>query len=187
MTPEEFPAWQMRQDKLYEFVDDLPLLPLKMMAGATQRHDRVVINAIGRLVNQLRGKPCRPMTSDVAVLIPEGNFHGPDITVECGTPASDRELTAADPRVVMEVLSPSTLSFDRFRKLEEYKTMPDLKVILLIDTEVPQVAVHRRDGERWRVDTLVGLDHIIDLAEIGAALPLRDPYKGVGFGETVAS
>ena len=183
MTPDEFLAWQLRQDRLYEFVDGLPLLPLKMMAGATQRHDRVVINAILSLGNQLRDKPCRPMTSDVAVSIPKGNFRRPDITVECGKPESDRTMTAQEPRVVMEVLSPSTLSFDRFRKLEEYKTTPGLKVVLLVDTELPQVTVHRRDGDRWQVNTLEGLDSVIGLAEIGATLALRDLYDGVVFGE----
>ncbi len=33
MTPEEFFAWQQRQDKLYELVHGLPVLPLKMMTG----------------------------------------------------------------------------------------------------------------------------------------------------------
>ena len=186
MTQDEFLAWQLRQDKLYEFVDGLPLLPLKMMAGATQRHDRVVINAILSLGNQLKGKPCRPMTSDVAVSIPKGNFRRPDITVECGKPASDRAMTAQDPRVAMEVLSPSTLSFDRFRKLEEYKTVPNLKVVLLVDTELPQVTIHRRQGEHWSSVTLEGLDSVIDLPEIAAAVPLRDLYDGLTFGEAVA-
>ena len=181
MTPEEFLAWQLRQDRLYEFVDGLPLLPLKMMAGATQRHDRVVINAILSLGKQLRGKPCRPMTSYVAVSIPKGNFRRPDVTVECGQPASDLAMTAAEPRLAIEVLSPSTLSFDRFRKLEEYKTVPGLGVILLVDTELPQVTVHRRRGAAWEVETTVGLESTLDLPEIGARLSFADLYEGVAF------
>ena len=42
------------------------------------RHDRVVVNALAGLVNQLRGKPCRPMTDDVAVRIPSGNIRRPE-------------------------------------------------------------------------------------------------------------
>lgn len=90
---------------------------MKMMTGASQRHDRVTVNAIGLLFAQLRGTGCRPMTSDVAVQIPAGNIRRADVVIECGTPASDRDMAVADPRLVIEVLSPSTMSFDRFRKL----------------------------------------------------------------------
>ena len=185
MTQDEFLMWQTRQDKLYELVDGRPKLPLKMMAGASQRHDRVVINAILSLGVQLKGKPCRPMTSDVAVSIPKGNFRRPDMTIECGKPDNDRTLRATDPRVAMEVLSPSTMEFDRFRKIEEYKTIPDLKVVFLVDTEDALVTVHRREGERWTVEVLEGLDGVIELPEIAARLALRDLYDGVEFPEPI--
>jgi len=73
MTAEEFFAWQEKQDKLYELVDGLPVLPLKMMTGASRAHDRAVVNIIVSLGNQLRGGPCRPTTDDLAVRIPAGN------------------------------------------------------------------------------------------------------------------
>ena len=46
MTPEEFFEWQARQDKNYELVDGIPVLPIKAMTGATERHDTVTVNAI---------------------------------------------------------------------------------------------------------------------------------------------
>jgi Uma2 family endonuclease len=181
MSVDEFLDWQLRQDKLYELVDGVPVLPLKMMSGATLRHDRVTINVILQLGNQLKGTGYRPTTSDVAIRIPNGNIRRPDITIECGVAKSDRELTAAEPRIVIEVLSPSTLSFDRFRKLEEYKTVQSLRVVLLIDTEAPQVTVHRRDGQVWGSETLEGLDGVVALPEVGAAVALKDLYDGVEF------
>lgn len=181
MSVDAFLTWQLRQEKLYELVDGLPLLPLKMMTGATRRHDRVVVATLLSLGNQLRGKPCRPMTDNVAVRIPAGNMRRPDITVDCGTAASDREMTAVDPRVVVEVLSPSTLSFDRFRKVEEYKTIPGLAAILLVDTEAPQVTVHRRHGEAWVSNPVEGLGSVIALDAIGARLALSDLYEGIDF------
>ena len=44
MTIDEFLDWQSLQDKNYELVDGIPVLPLKSMTGATQRHDRIVVN-----------------------------------------------------------------------------------------------------------------------------------------------
>lgn len=73
MTQDEFFAWQECQDKLYELVDGLPVLPLKMMTGASHVHDRTQVNLICSLANQLRGSPCRPTTDNLAVRVPSGN------------------------------------------------------------------------------------------------------------------
>ena len=72
MTPDEFFEWQKRQDKNYELVDGIPVLPLKAMTGATLRHDRVTVNAMISLGNQLRGGPCRPQTDGYR----RANSHG---------------------------------------------------------------------------------------------------------------
>jgi hypothetical protein len=53
MTQDEFLAWQERQDRLYELVDGVPVLPLKMMTGASQAHDRVVVNIIASLAPRI--------------------------------------------------------------------------------------------------------------------------------------
>jgi Uma2 family endonuclease len=180
MTVEQFLDWQLRQERLHELVDGVPVLPLKMMTGATQRHDRVVVNVLLSLGNQLRGRPCLPMTDDVAVRIPSGSIRRPDITVDCGK-GSDRDMTAAEPRVVVEVLSPSTLSFDRFRKVEEHKTVASMQAIILIDTEAPQATAHRRDGQVWTAATAEGADAVIELTQIDASLRLADIYEGLSF------
>jgi Uma2 family endonuclease len=180
MTPDEFFAWQLKQDKLYELVDGVPVLPLKMTTGASLNHDRVTVNAIGLLYNQLRGGPCRPTTDDVAIRVPAGNIRRPDVMVECGQ-AGGREMAARGPRLVLEVLSPSTMSYDRFRKVEEYKTDESLRCILLADTEAPRVTVYSRDADRWTLSHHDGLDGTIELPEIGATLALADLFEGLTF------
>jgi Uma2 family endonuclease len=183
MTGEEFLDWQEKQDTLYELVDGVPMLLLKMMAGATQRHDAVTVRCLSLLDQQLRGRSCRPMTADIAVRILDGaSFRRPDITVDCGNDGTDRTTTASDPRVVIEVLSPSTINFSRFRKVEEFKTVASIVVIVLLDTELPQATIHRRVAAReWQVTSIEGLDQINDLPEIGARLPLVDVYERLTF------
>jgi len=181
MTPDEFLAWQEKQDKLYELVDGLPVLPLKMMTGATQNHDRVVVNIIRDLGNQLRRGPCRPTTDDLAVRIPAGNIRRPDLTIECGTPGG-RDMLVSEPRVVVEVLSPSTRSFDRFRKLVEYQSIESLVHILLVDTEAPRIdMVTRQPDGRWTPAAYEGLDAVIELTAVGASLSLADVFEGMTF------
>ena len=62
MTADEFFAWQEKQDKLYELVDGVPVLPLKMMTGASRARDRVVVNVIASFHRQLTGGNNRPTT-----------------------------------------------------------------------------------------------------------------------------
>ncbi len=183
MSEDEFFAWQEKQDRLYELVNGLPVLPLKMMTGASQAHDRAVVNIIRSLGNQLRGGPCRPTTDDLAVRIPAGNVRRPDVTVECGQ-AGRRDMAVRDPRVVIEVLSPSTMSFDRFKKVVEHQTVGTLTHILLIDTEVPRVDVLSRSGtETWTSTRYEGLDAKVDLSAINASLDLAEVFEGIEFGE----
>jgi Uma2 family endonuclease len=56
-------------------------------------------------------------------------------------------MVTAEPRDIIEILSPSTTRYDRFQKLEEYKRVDAVKVVLLVDTESPPlrsgVEVHR--------------------------------------------
>lgn len=183
MTQDEFFAWQERQERLYELVDGVPVLPLKMMTGASQRHDRVAVNVIVSLGNQLRGGACRPTTDDLAVRIPSGNVRRPDVTVECGGQGGLREFAVREPRVVIEVLSPSTMSFDRIRKLPEYQTIASVKHILLIDTETPRADLWSREPDgRWLQTKYDGLDALISLPAVGATFALADVFEGLEFG-----
>lgn len=179
MTVEEFFQWQLGQDRNYELVDGVPVLTVKAMTGATSRHDTVTVNTIILLGNQLRGKPCRPRTSDQSVRTFRGTRR-PDISVECGRP-DDRAMAVDEPRVVIEILSPSTTRYDRFQKLEEYKQHEAIRVILLIDTEQPRATVWRRGENGWSHSELEGLEAVIELPEIEAALPLAELYRDLTF------
>lgn len=180
MTPDEFFEWQKRQDKNYELVDGLPILPSKAMTGATLRHDRVTVNAMVSLGNQLRGGPGWPHTQDAAVRIPRGGVRRPDLSIDCG-PMVDRSMEAQEPRLVLEVLSPSTMNFDKIRKLDEYRSHPAIKVILLAETRTAKVGLWRRAEAGWGVEEYEGLDAVIALPEIDASLALRDLYEGLTF------
>jgi Uma2 family endonuclease len=143
------------------------------------------VNTIVLLGVQLRGKPYRPRTDDISVLISSNQTRRSDVLVDCGSPPPT-SMEADEPRVVIAILSPSTTRYDRFRKLEEYKTVAAIKVTLLIDTERPRVTVWRRDGPSWGNSEVSGLDATIALPEIEAALPLADLYDGLPFEEDAA-
>ena len=184
MTPAEFFDWQVAQDRNYELVDGVPVLAPKAMTGASRRHDTITVNILISLGNQLRGKPCRPHTADMTVTNPNGNVRRPDITIDCKE-GPDRSMETVEPRVLVEVLSPSTMAFDRFRKVEEYKTNDAIRVVLLVASETAEVIVWRRmpgsaGPEAWRSEIVEGLEARIALPEIGCELPLSEIYEGTG-------
>ena len=181
LTPEEFFAWQLGQEDLYELVDGVPVRMLKMMTGASAQHDRVVVNVIATLHAQLRGSACRPTTDDIALRTKIRTVRRPDVTVECAELVRNT-YESREPKLVVEVLSPSTTDIDRFRKLEEYKRHPSLAYILLIDTRAPTATLYARSDEgAWETQDFTGLDAMIDLPQIGARLALADVYDGLGF------
>ena len=179
MTAAEFLAWHEGRDDKWELVGGLPV---RMMTGATRRHDQVLVNAIAELRSVLRGSRCRPTTADIAVLTAQGaNVRRPDVTVDCSS-VEGSELQANDPRMIVEVLSRSTRAFDQVQKLEEYKALDSLSYVLFLDTDAPRAKLYFRDASRlWDSRDFIGLDSVVELPELGAGLALVDLYDGLAF------
>ncbi len=177
MTQDEFLTWIQTQEHRYELVDGVPVA----MAGAKRRHDQVVVNLLGELRNQLRRTPCRPFSADTTVRIPAGNIRFPDAGVDCGA-FQDEAVAAAAPALVIEVLPSSTRDFDLFTKLEEYKTVPGLRHVLIVNPDEPQV-VHwaRSVPEEWGYQSFDGLDTTLDFPDLALRLALIDLYEGLEF------
>jgi len=177
LSADAFYAWIAGQQGKYELVDGEPV----MMAGANRRHDRIAANAVRVVGNHLVGHRCQPFTSDTYIKIPSGNRRQADMGVDCG-PFDDTALHASEPLLVLEILSPTTRMFDRNDKLEEYKTVPSLEYILLIDPDFPQVRLYWRSMDRnWTSDRLAGLEAVVDIPLLGLRLALADLYAGLSF------
>ena len=178
MTVEAFFAWQESRTERYELVDGHPL---RMMAGAKNVHDDIVVNLVAELRNQLRGGGCRPFTSDGSVETRPGQIRRPDLGVDCG-PRDPNGTKAALPKLVIEVLSPSTRDFDTFKKLEEYKETESLVYIVLVEPNEALALVWKRDDAgAWIEERVRGLDGEIAMPGIGANLKLSAIYEGVEF------
>lgn len=180
MTPEEFFRWQNGQDDAFELVDGRPVPRNRMMTGAPVQHDRVKVNVIVALHRSLRGSPFRSMTGAVAIRTGSASLRRPDVTVDGGPLVLD-SYEAHEPRLVVEIASPSTTSVDLIVKLGEYKRHLSLRYILLLETVAPVALLYRREAEGWQPDLFEGLEAVIDLPEIGARLALADVYDDLTF------
>ncbi len=89
------------------------------MSGASFAHVAIVANLTGHLFAQLQEHPCRAFSSDLRVKISRtGLYTYPDVVVVCDPPQFDDEQndTLLNPRLITEVLSPSTETYDRGKK-----------------------------------------------------------------------
>ncbi|HEY8567314.1 MAG TPA: Uma2 family endonuclease [Beijerinckiaceae bacterium] len=177
-TVEAFFAWQEGQAERYELVDGAPV---RMMAGARNVHDDIVVNLIGELRERLRGGGCRPFTGDGSVQTGPNRIRRPDAGVDCGRRDPDG-LTASDPRLVVEVLSPGNRDLDTALKINEYMGVASLTRILLVEPNAPEAVLWSRTAEgSWERETLRGLDGEVAVPELGITLPLARIYEGVEF------
>lgn len=177
MTPEEFFAWEPDDEERYELADGLAV---KMMTGASEVHDRVVTNLILALGSQLRGSRCRPATADVALRTRIRSLRRPDVTVTCDDPRAD-SYESRNPRMVVEVLSPSNKGLAWHRKLEEYRRVAGLAYILLVESTAAKATLLIRNGAAWDASDFDALSDIIELPEIGCRLAMADIYDRLTF------
>lgn len=177
-TIEEFFAWQEGQGDRYELVDGLPI---KMMAGAKNVHDDIVVNLVAELREQVRGSGCRPFTGDGSVETRQGQIRRPDVGVDCGQ-RDPNDTKAALPKVIIEVLSPSARDFDTFSKLQEYKLIESVDYVLLVEPNAAFVYVWSRDENgQWAERRVQGLSENIDMARLKIRLQMNAIYDGVQF------
>ena len=173
-TLEAFDAWHAKQPERWEFIFGDPI----MMAPGSMAHTLIKTNIAGELRARLRGTNCRSL-SDGAEIRTENFVAIPDIVVACG-PLDFTTPSVTEPKVIVEVLSPSTASFDRHEKWRAYCRVESLAHYLLVEQDERFVTLHTRTG-RFTWDERVILDGEVPLDAIGAALPLDEVYAGVTF------
>lgn len=132
----------------HEFLDGL----VWAMAGGSPEHAGIAATVVALLTERIRGKPCRAFTSDLRVrVVASGLGTYPDVTVVCGAlvrdPADPSGHTIINPRVIVEVLSPSTEDYDRGEKLGHYKLVDGLQEVILVAHDRREIEVVRREAD----------------------------------------
>lgn len=146
MTGFEYLAWEATQTERHEFVG----AEVFAMAGAEDRHVTVCGNAYIALRQHLGGSPCRTYMSDMRLNVATlGSYFYPDIMVTCSANDRASSLVKSEPKLIVEVLSPSTAAYDRGLKFSHYRSLPSLQEYVLIDLDT-----RCTDGYRLGTDGL---------------------------------
>ncbi|MGJ5672129.1 MAG: Uma2 family endonuclease [Nostochopsis sp.] len=178
MTIEEYLAWEPLQELRYEYVNG----KVFAMTGSTIPHNDIALNLYRTLYPHLRARGCRVNVSDVKVqLTPKSPYYYPDVIVSCDPQDLNARKFIQNPKIIAEVLSPSTASRDRDEKFTNYLKMPSLQEYLLIDSEKISVERYcRGEGRMWLYYPYIEGD-IITLSSIEFEMAIALLYEGVVF------
>ena len=156
------------------------------MAGAQPLHDAITANIIIALGLRFRGRACNVFTSDIRVRAADDMYTYPDVTALCGeakfTDSGKQPPSLLNPRVVFEVLSPSTEGFDRGIKFARYRRLETLSDYVLVTADAMRVEHHYlRDDGKWDLDDLTRPEEVLRLISVGCEVPLAEIYERVTF------
>jgi Uma2 family endonuclease len=162
----------------HEFLDG----EIFAMAGGTPEHAALGAAVLRDLGVQLRGKPCRPYSSDLSVKVQEtGLTTYPDAAVVFGELKRDPagKTIILNPAVLVEVTGDSTESYDRGEKFEHYRRIPELTEYVLVSHREPLIEVFRRgeDGRWTRIEARRG--GRARLVSVDCELDVDGIYEGV--------
>jgi Uma2 family endonuclease len=180
---QDYFTWEAEQPLKHEYVAG----EVFVQAGARQNHVVVALNIAAALRQHLRGTPCRSYISDMQLEVVQADavFY-PDVVVSCHAEDLAAERVLRHPRVIVEVLSDSTVAYDRGGKFAAYRMPESLQEYVLIDPEHRSLEIFRRlpsndwllaTGDSARALVLASLEMEIGLDEVfeDVAVPGTQP------------
>jgi Uma2 family endonuclease len=163
MSAAEFLAWDETQTVRHEFIRG----EVFAMAGGQDANDTVAGNLYIALRQHLRGTPCRTYGSDVKLHVAAADcFFYPDLMVTCSAADAADRLIKREPLLVVEVLSPSTASFDRGAKFSDYQRLPALAEYLRVDVDRRHCDLYRKGADGLWVLHPAGPQDAVRLASV---------------------
>lgn len=145
-----------------------------MMTGGNRAHSRISANLIVAFGNRLKGTGCAPYDANFGCRTGEQSVRYPDVSTYCDHPtaqANDFEKLIGEPQVVLEVLSPSTSSFDQKVKLAEYQALAHIREIVFVDPSRDRVRLVRRSELQGWTDTWLSEGQPLELASLSVTIP----------------
>jgi Uma2 family endonuclease len=180
ITPAEYLAAERASEEKHEYYDGQVLA----MSGAGLKHNIIASNLVGKISPFLDGKDCRILFSEMRVsTLNQDAYMYPDALIVCGERQLEDEKfdTLLNPSVIFEILSPSTRSIDKGRKLFFYQQIPSLQEYILIDSlkKFIQLARKQADGA-WVFENISDHTSSLFIRTIDFYLPIAEIYTDTG-------
>jgi Uma2 family endonuclease len=182
MTVDQYLAFEQRSPARHEYLAG----EVFAMTGASAQHVAITTRLFGAIVAHLRGSPWQAFMSSERVRVRthmRDYFYYPDLLVisdgdraEAGSGGSQRMPFVRSPRLIAEVIAPSTENIDRREKAMMYRELTSLEEYVLVAQEECEVTIFRR-RHSWRPIVCNALSELAELRSIGLSLPLVQIYR----------
>jgi Uma2 family endonuclease len=149
------------------------------MSGVSVAHARIARELVMAVGGHLRGGPCEPFSASLKLLIRtdiDEIFYYPDMMIACQRDDWGPNYVR-NPKLVAEILSPSTQHIDRREKAMTYRRIASLEEYVLLAQDDHRVVVQRR-AENWRPQMYSGPQATVEFRSIGLSVPLAQIYEG---------
>jgi Uma2 family endonuclease len=178
MSLAEFLEWDDGSDLRYELIEGEPV----SMAPPLFGHAIVVANLARAIGRQLK-PPCI-LAAGAGVVRAEAadSYFVPDLVVTC-EPVDPRGRYLTTPRLIVEILSPTTSMRDRMIKQGEYRAIASLEELVYVAPLERRVQLWRRHADHWRVYDLIG-EAELRLESLGLTVPLAAIYENLTLDES---
>ncbi len=184
---------ERESEERHEYLDG----QIYAMAGESPEHGAICINLVGEIRNQLKGTPCQAFTKDMKVrsgALPrrrfsqKGLYSYPDLVIVCGELQflDENRDVLINPRIIIEVSSPSTEAFDYGEKFRRFRTFnPSLTDYLIVAQNRPSIEhfAQQENGQWVIAASAVELSESVHITSIKCALQLAEVYDRVEFPE----
>jgi Uma2 family endonuclease len=182
LTDEEYLAIEEKSEFKSEFYRG----EMFAMPGGSPLHSRLSSTIGSEIYATLKGGPCGIYDSNLKVRVERGDLSAyPDLTVVCGEPKYVEGTTQVitNPSVVIEVLSPSTETYDRGSKSSEYRKIASLHEYAFISQTELRVEIYGRkeNGEWGEFSVYEGTQAVCKFHSLNCSVRLSDPYAGIVF------
>jgi Uma2 family endonuclease len=151
---QEYLTWEPEQMDKHEYVAG------EVFAREDSRQDHVIVmgNLGVALLGHLKGTSCRTFMVGVKLSVPSMDaFYYPDVMVTCDDADKVAELYIEHPKLIIEILSDSTASYDRGAKFAAYRKIESLEDYFLVDVDRKGVESFRRQTDgRWLLRDFAG-------------------------------
>ena len=175
MTLEEFLEFAQNSPLRYEYVNGV----IHAMTAPAIAHSRIAGELFVAVKAHLRGGRCEVFATAVNLYIRSAGdeiVYIPDLVVACNREEWDKNWLC-NPKLVAEILSPSTRHIDQREKAMTYRRVNSIEEYVLLEQSEHQVTVHRR-ADQWKPQVYSGPDAVVEFRSISLSVPLTQIYAG---------
>ena len=172
MTLEEYLELEETSPLRHEFINGV----LFAMSSPSVLHQEIVANLMHSISNHIE-RPCRVFSPGLNLVIRRHSkeiSYLPDVLVDCRPDTRDRRYVR-NPKLIVEILSPSTQRIDRCEKLQNYRQIDSVEEYVIVAQDEKHVIVYPR-AERWKPRVYGPLDAAVEFRSIGLTMPMSELY-----------